>query len=420
MKITKVDSKDLRIGMYVTKLDRSWLETPFTFQGFRIGTETQLQRVQDICAYVYIDEEKSDQPEGQPSLLPTASRKKSRFSFKKWFSFRKKRDAEQQHETSFEEEFPVAREIYERSSVKLWQVLESFRLSTNVDSKDVKEIVNRVMHSLASNPNALLLLSNLKSKAQFTVCHSINVCIISLVFGRHLGFSDKQLSDLGFAALLHDVGEVCIPKEILEKHNRGLTPEERKTMETHTVQGAEILSKNASIPPVAIEVARSHHERIDGKGYPKGLRGQDLSLFTKLVSIVDVYESVTNNPAAKIQVSCSDALRSIYSMRETFFDGELVESFIKCLGIYPVGSVVQLSTGEVGIVISLKPDKYLLPTLMIVRDEEGKPCYPPRVINLESLKTEEGTPKYLIAEVLEPNAFGIDLSDYIIREAGFL
>lgn len=415
MKITKIDSKHLSIGMYVTKLDRSWLETPFAFQGFRIETERQLQRVRDICEYVYIDEEKSDRKSGFFSMLRPSSAESA-----KTLLNTKDNKAFRQHKTSFEEEFPLAREIYERSTSKLRNLMDNFRLSKAVDSKEIKAVVTAVMESVAHNSDALLLLSNLKSKTQDTVRHSINVCIVSLVFGRYLGLPEKRLSDLGFAALLHDVGEVSVSADVLAKHNRGLTPEERKAMEMHTVQGADILRNNPGIPSAAIEVALTHHERIDGKGYPRGLHGPDLSLLAKIVSIVDVFESVTNNPGSKIQVSCSDALRSIYSMRDTFFDGELVEKFIKCLGIYPVGSVVELNSREVGIVISLKPDKHLLPTLMIVRNKEGKPCYPPHIINLDNFKTEEGNPQYFIIEVLEPNAFGIDLSDIIIREAAFL
>lgn len=414
MKKTKIDSKDLAIGMYVAKLDRSWLETPFLFQGFRIETEKQLHWVRKICKYVYIDEEKSDstalaQPLPRRSHSPEAPQ----------VSFRKNTIVAGAPKKSFEDEFPVACEVYQRSSVKLQQILENLRFGKNLEPQKIASIVHGVIDSVIRNPDALLLLSNLKLKSEDTVRHSIHVCILSLVFARHLGLSGEQFADLGFAALLHDVGEIRIPKEILAKYNRGLTPEERKIMEMHTQYGADILRKNPAIPAAAIDVAYSHHERVDGKGYPRGLKGSEISLFSKLVAIVEVYESVTNNPSARVQISSSDALRSIYSMRDIFFDGELVEKFIKCLGIYPVGSVVELNTGEIGIVISLKPEKHLLPTLMIVRDKNKQPCYPPHVMNLDNFKNDDGKPQYFVQEVLEPNAYGIDLSDVIVREINF-
>lgn len=413
MKKTKIDTKDLTIGMYVAKLDRSWLETPFLFQGFRIESEKQLQRVRDICNYVYIDEEKSGSAALSRSLPRPHATEAPHISFKNDTAIAGP------YKKSFEDEFPVACEIYQRSSVKLRQIMDDLRFGKNIETQKITTVVHSAIDSVIRNPDALLLLSTLKLKSEDTVRHAIHVCILSLVFARHLGLNKGQFSDLGFAALLHDVGEIFVPGEILAKHNRGLTPEERKIMEMHAQYGADLLRKNHAIPLAAIDVAYSHHERVDGKGYPRGLKGAELSLFSKLVAIVEVYESVTNNPDARIQVSSSDALRSIYSMRDTFFDGELVEKFIKCLGIYPVGSVVELNTGEIGIVISLKPEKHLLPTLMIVRDKEKQPCYPPHVINLDNFKNDDGKPKYFVTEVLEPNAYGIDLSDVIIREIGF-
>lgn len=414
MKKTKISTKDLMIGMYVAKLDRSWLEAPFWFQGFRIETEKQLQRVRDICAYVYIDEEKSD------SEVITQFRASSSVAVQApQISVVKEGGGAKPPKKPFEDEFPVACELYQRSSVKLRQIMDNLRYGKNIEPQKISAVVQGVMDSVTRNHDALLLLSNLKLKNEDTVRHAIHVCILSLVFGRQLGLSKQQLSDLGFAALLHDVGEIRIPKEILEKRNRGLAPEERKIMEKHTQYGADILRENRGIPAAAIDVAFSHHERVDGKGYPRGLKGAELSFFAKLVAIVEVYESVTNNPGALIQISSSDALRSIYSMRDTFFDGELVEQFIKCLGIYPVGSVVELSSGEIGIVISLKPEKHLLPTLMIVRDKDKQPCYPPHVMNLDNFKSDDGEPKYFVTEVLEPNAYGIDLSDIIVREISF-
>jgi putative nucleotidyltransferase with HDIG domain len=267
-----------------------------------------------------------------------------------------------------------------------------------------------------SNPNALALLSNLKSKQQDSVRHSLNVCILSLLFGRYLGISIEQLNELGYAALLHDVGEIKIPQAILDKHHRSLTDDEKKIMEMHTQYGAEILRKNLEIPDVAAKVAHSHHERVNGKGYPRGLKGSEIDLFSKIVCIVDVYEIVTNNPGAKVQISCPKALKSIYSLCDSYFDRELVEDFIKCLGIYPVGSVVELSNSELAIVITVKPGKHLLPTIMVIRDSKGISRYPPQIINLDNFKDSEGVPKLFINKVIDPESVGIDLSDYMIRE----
>jgi putative nucleotidyltransferase with HDIG domain len=414
----KFDTEDLEIGMYVSALDRPWVGTPFLFQSFLIKTEKQIQQLQKYCRTVEIDEEKSDpslsnkfflykcktagiKPEGD-AVFMMAPQKSANFSF-------------ELDDKQLEEELTIARQVYETTTASLHHVLEDFRLNKEINPVELKTCVHGVINGVMHNPNALTLFSNLKSKQQDTVRHSLNVCILTLLFGRNLGLGEQQLSDLGYAALLHDVGEIRVPQAVLDKHSRGLTPEEKKEMEKHAEYGAELLEKTPGIPKVAVEVARSHHERVNGKGYPRGLVGEEINYFSRLVSIVDVYEIVTNHPGAKVHVSCSDALKSIYMMRGNYFDAVLVEEFIKCLGIYPIGSVVQLSNGDIAIVISTKPGKHLLPTIMVVKDKDGL-RQQPQVINLEHFKEKEGLAKLYITKVVDPNSVEIDLADYMIRE----
>lgn len=410
-----IDSKDIKVGMYVANLDRPWLGTPFLFQGFLIENEQQIQKIQQICKYVAVDEEKSDKSinfslihaiKTAPQITITEQAKTTLKS-------------EPSSEKLFEEELSLAHQVYENVSDSLQRVLNDCQLDKNISVVELTSCVNEVINGVMHNPNALSLLSNLRSKQQDTVRHSVNVSILSLLLGRHLNFNQEQLLILGFSALLHDVGEVKVPKAILDKCNKGLTLEEKKQMELHTQYGMEILKKNPEIPKEAAEVAYAHHERINGKGYPRGLRGAEIHLFARLVTIVDVYETVTNYQIERVRVSCSDALKSIYSMRDNFFDKELVENFIKCLGIYPVGSLIRLNTGEIGIVISFKPGKHLFPTIMVIRDNEGEKLYPPRVISLDNFRGQDNNPKLFITKVLEPSSCGIDLSDYIVRESSF-
>lgn len=414
------DTTDLEIGMYVAALDRPWVGTPFLFQSFLIKNEKQILQLQKYCRTVEIDEEKSDprlanrfftqksklaRPEAPQEEVIFANLQQGKTKFSYDFG-----------DKEFEEGLTVARQVYETTTVSLHHVLDSLRLEKEINTVELKSAVHGVIDGVMNNPSALALFSNLKSKQQDTVRHSLNVCILSLLFGRHLGLSEQHLSDLGYAALLHDVGEIKISQAVLDKHNRGLTPEEKQEMEKHVIYGAELLSKTPGIPKIAIEVAMSHHERVNGKGYPKGLKGDDINYFARLVSVVDVYEIVTNHPGAKVHVSCADALKSIYMMRGNFFDPDLVEEFIKCLGIYPVGSTVQLNNGDIAIVVGSKPGKQLLPTIMVVKDNKGT-RYQPRVINLEHFREQEGLSKLYIVKVIDPESVGIDLSEYMIRES---
>lgn len=423
MTMINLDTKHLKIGMYVSKLDRPWEETTFLFQGFLIKSERQVLKLQELCQIVEIDVNKSDESIDFKAFLPHKSKKEPKsFSVATAFKslFEKKQPATNRvynHvEKPFEEEVAIAKQVYINTTASLQRVMDDFRLNKTVSVAEIKSCVHGVIDGVMQNPNALALLSNLKSKQQDSVRHSLNVCILCLLFGRYLGLSIEQLSELGYAALLHDVGEIKIPQSILDKHQRNLTQEERKTMELHAEYGAEILRKNPEIPESAAEVALSHHERVDGKGYPRGLKGADIGFFSKLLSIVDVYEIVTNNPTAKVQVTCPDALRSLYSLCDSYFDRELVEDFIKCLGIYPIGSVVELSSNEIGIVITVKPGKNLLPTVMIVKDSKGVACYPPKVVNLDNAKDKQGVQQLFVVKVIDPETVGIDLSDYMVRD----
>lgn len=408
----EIATKDLKIGMYVAHLDRPWLETSFMFQGFRLENDSQIEQLQRLCKTVKVDDEQSAPSVSFAAFKPAPIVKPNHTSE------HPPQDAVQNHKKRFEEEMTRAREVYEDTSASLQKALNSFRMNNYIAMPEVKSCVQGVINSITHNPNALLLLSNLRSKRQDTVAHSINVCIFSTLFGRYLAFNADQLAQLSIAALLHDAGEIKIPKTILDKHNNGLTDEEKTLLQQHTLYGAEMLRKIPEISEEAVEVAYAHHERIDGKGYPRGLKGSEISLMSKIIAIVDAYEAVTNNVVPNMQMSCSNALKSIYTMRDTFFDSELIESFIKCLGIYPIGSVVQLNNDTIGIVIAMKPDKHLLPTVMIIRDGKGELRHPPQVINLDSFRDHDGKPLLLINKVIEPNAVGIDLSDYIVRELG--
>jgi putative nucleotidyltransferase with HDIG domain len=410
-------TSNLEVGMYVSTLDRPWVGTPFLFQSFLIKNEKQILQLQKYCRTVIVDEDKSS-----PSLANKFFKYKCMTAVPKEeddpvAASSSRQESGQYDEKQLQTDLGLARQVYESTTTSLYSVLNDFRLDKDINPVELKACVHGVIDGVMHNPNALALFSNLKSKQQDTVRHSLNVCILSLLFGRHLGLDEQQLDDLGYAALLHDVGEIKVPQPILDKHSRGLTPEEKKEMEKHTQYGAEILSNTSGIPRVAKEVAQSHHERVNGKGYPNGLVGEEINYFSRLVSIVDVYEIVTNHPGAKVHVSCPDALKSIYMMRGSFFDKELVEEFIKCLGIYPIGSVVELNSHDIAIVISTKPGKHLLPTIMVVKNSKGV-LQQPQVINLEHFRETEGLSKLYITKVVDPNSVGIDLSDYMIREAG--
>ncbi len=404
----KIDIKQLRKGMYVCDLDRPWLDSPFLFQGFTVNSDDELKQLTDLCEYVYVDPERSEEPalsghaqnQAGPAGMQADAPARGTTGSRPYTAY-------------FEDEMQTARELHSESIAFVDNLFEDVRSGKPINAKSVRMLVSQMVASILRNPDALVLLSSLRDHDDYAVGHSVNVCALSLNFGRFLGFTDEQLHELGMAALLHDIGEIRVPVDVMRKDGL-MNAQEKALMESHTTHGADILRNSDGIPASAIDVALSHHERCNGNGYPAGLENDRISMYAKIVAIIDVYDSVTTPFSYRKGISSTEALKNMYNWRNELFDAQLVEKYIQCLGIYPVGSVVELNTGEVGIVISVSLEKRLQPKLMLVRDENKKPYMPPRIINLAQYDKVEK--RYDILKVLEPDAYGIDLKSYLLRE----
>ncbi|RLA37805.1 MAG: hypothetical protein DRR03_01780 [Gammaproteobacteria bacterium] len=406
----KVDSKELELGMFVAELDRPWLESHFLFQGFIVSNQAELDDVRKSCAFVYVDLEKSrlSDPKTRQRLLAKAGANGKS----------PKIAGQKPYPKSFEDEIEGAEEIHSSAQEYVEKIFTDIRLGKALDTDEAKAVVADMMSSIIRNPDALALLSSLKAFDESEITHSMNVCTLALAFGRFLGMGIDPLQELGLGALLHDIGETRVPEETLKKRY-GLTPDETHEMQRHTEHGADILKGMKGIPSSAVEIALTHHEKVNGKGYPNGLKGEDIGHFSRVVSIIDVYDRLTHVANKQRYITSTDALKNMYEYRNVFFDGELIERYIQCLGIYPVGTVVELGSGEVGVVISVEPDHHLLPKLMLVRDADKQPVYPPRIINLRHYRGLAESAKVAIRRVLQPNAYGIDLKKYMLREFMF-
>jgi len=389
--------------MYVAQLDRPWLESPFLFQGFSVQTEEELQELKQLCKFVYIDEEKRDNGKGGVAQSPGTGAHEEKTTKKA-------------HPVPVEDEISAARKIREQAQQRFSSIIEKAKLGKGVDVAVGNRIVGDMVESLLRNPDALLLLRNISQYDTDAESHAINTSILCLTFGRCLGMPTHDLKELGLAALLHDIGETELPLEIVRDGPKNA--EQTALYNRHTEFGARILSESGHLPARVIETARSHHEQIDGEGYPRGLQGDDIELFARIVSIVNVYDHVTLGSTGP-SLPPAEALRYLYLYRDKFFDAELTERFIQCLGVYPVGSLVELATGEVAIVISIPPESHLYPRLLLVRDSHKKPYLPPHIMSLAQFATSEHAEKYAITRVLPSGAYDIDIKYYLQREGGF-
>jgi len=413
----KLSPDQLRIGMHVDGLDRPWLETPFLFQGFTIESQEQIEQLKKYCAYVYITTEEDPPQKPAAGKQPDAHSITHRLE-RLWQAHGALRlgDAQVIHQVSYDHRVPVERELAKGEGVRgeaqrvLDTMYDDLRMGRSIDTGYSKAIIGELTDSVLRSPDAHMLLARLRIKDEYSATHSLNVCSLALAFGRHLGMPRDHLQGLGLGALLIDIGNIRVPAEILSKRD-SLTAEQFEIVKQHPLHALEILLQSRPpLPPAAVEAVYTHHERLDGTGYPRGLVGDEIPLFGKMIAIVDVYDASTTDRVYREGRSPSDTLHELYNLRSGKFDAHLVEQFIQCLGIYPVGSVLKCTTGEIGIVIAQNPRRRLRPRLLLVRDPSAQPYPMPKIIDL-SLFSEGQTID--VARIVKPADFDIDVAEYL-------
>ncbi len=407
----KVYVGDLQLGMYVCELDRPWLETDFLLQGFPIHNEDELCRLQETCQYVYVDLERT--PEELRRRLLTRSAGSGRanpvWPQKPAASFR--------GPVAFSEELEHARRIYDESRRYVTRALDDARLGRAIDTRQARVLVEQMAESIVRNDHALVWLTQLKARDEYILTHCINVSILALSFGRHLGLAQDRLIELGLGALLHDLGKMQVPLEILNKPGR-LTAEEFAVVKRHPEYGHALLTRHDSdVPAPVLDIVRHHHERLDGQGYPDGLPAYTIPPLTRIASIVDVYDAITSDRVYHDGMTPHDALGNLFRWAPGNFDKQLIEEFIRCLGIYPVGSLVELNTGEVAVVATFNEAHRLKPTVLLILDSDKQP-YPRRtLLNLANEHWEDRRIPPAITRVLDRDAYGINLTAIVKQEA---
>lgn len=243
------------------------------------------------------------------------------------------------------------------------KMMNNYQFSTSMDVEEVKKMVNKLLDELLKNDNILYSLSEIKSVDDYTFEHSVNVCILSLITGIGLGFDIQRLRELGTGAMMHDIGKLCIPREILKKPSQ-LTVEEFEEIKKHTVLGYELLKKSGQVSLVSAYIAFGHHERYDGSGYPLQLKNDNIQICARIVAVADVYDALTSDRVYRKKLKPNEVYEYITSLGVNHFDPRVIESFVKYVSIYPVGTGVLLNTRERGIVVR---DNRYLPTRPVVR-----------------------------------------------------
>ena len=399
----------LRFGMFVSELDRPWTETPFMFQGFVITNDKQLEALRKYCKKVYVDSEKSTIPVERgpqtgaaggaaagPSVLASITRK-----------------VEYKELSSIDAELPRAREAQAKTQAALRDVLQSVGAGKALDAPRVRDAAASMTESVVRNPDAMLLLAKLKEQGEATLDRAVGVSLYMISFGRFLQLPRDRLELLGMLGLLQDVGKVRLPSALLEKKG-GLSAAEFEVCKKHVEHSIAIFSETPGLPPELAALAALHHERFDGSGYPKGLKGVEIGLFGSIAGLVDCFDAMMHQRPYGEVLSPSNALNMIYKWRGGLFDGPLVEQFIQCIGAFPVGALVELNSGEIGIVIAQNQVRRLQPRVMVVLDAKGNPLKPQKILDLVKEPKVDPDTHYRIKRTLEKGSVPIDPSEFFL------
>ncbi|MGB0496540.1 MAG: HD-GYP domain-containing protein [Kangiellaceae bacterium] len=399
LKKIKVFAGDLQVGMFVCELDKDWSESSFLMQGFTLESPEDIEAVQKQCRYVYIDFKSDDQFKAY-RVATTRSK-----------TYREQNTGEDGKTTKFlRNQFKPSLTSHKKNSRLMKGVMDRIMLGEDFDIHGVRNVVKENVKQVLENEDAMLMMTLLKSKDDSRAEHSLNVSLLTIAFGRYLGFGIPKLEDLGMGALLHDIGQAKVEDHLLKKKGR-LNQQEMNEMCKHPQHAFQLLQGKSGLSPSCIDIAINHHERLGGQGYPRGLKEESISDNVRLVSIVDVFESLTTPQVYRGSMSVVDAYKVLMAGKKTHYDERLVMKFIEWRGIYPPGSIVEMENGEVGIVISSNPKSKLKPKVLLVLDEH-KQTRKEKIVDLSKMALDAVSKPYKIIRAFENTAFGLDLQEF--------
>ena len=393
----QVAVEDLQIGMYVVELDRPWLGTPFDFQGFPVTSQEEIDSLKRFCKVVFVD------PEREPW---TPELRKAALSMLGSTVYTEL--------TPVEREVVVAREIYASCEEAIRRSLEELRAGGKMDSDKLTGAVTGMTQSIERNPDAMMLLNTLREKGNYELGRALDSSILMVAFGRFLQFDKGRLEVLGLAGMLLDVGKTKLPDAVLRKKDM-LSPEEYELVKAHVMYSVELVRAAGGLPRGVDDIVAQHHERQDGSGYPNGLKNGEISMDGAIAGLVDTFSALTSARPYAAQATASNVLSLLHKLRGKLFHEALVEQFIQCIGIYPVGSAVVLNTGEVAIVIAQNLVRRLQPRVMVILDRAWKPIHHPQLI-LDLVKNPMASPDqpYRIRRTLPMDELPINPSEFFL------
>jgi len=438
LKRLKIETANLECGMYVAQLDRPWLETPFLFKGFEIRDEKDLKQLRFFCKHVYVDATRGTVPKDQvldarrravkyaESLAAPATRLEhaSRPSLqRRLFDAITRLDRTGTLAAIFQTrsyrnvvptrlEAPRAVVAYDTAAAVLTDTLDQFQQGRGLDAARLREVAVPLVDSILRNQDAMAWLVCLRKRELAGPQRAIGSAVWAAILGRHLGFDRAGLETLALGGMLLDLGNAKLPRDILTKE-AALDDTERAIIRKHVAVGLELVKSTPGLNADVIAMIQHHHERHDGSGYPKKLAGADIPVFGRVAGLIDCFDAMTTKRPYAPARSAYDAVRELNALSGTRFQRELVEQFVQAVGMFPTGSLVELNTGEVALVIEQNRVRRLRPKLMLLLNPDKTPVSRHALMDLKARPASgEAAEARWIIHGLEPGAFGLDPKDY--------
>ncbi|MDR9425766.1 MAG: DUF3391 domain-containing protein [Marinobacter sp.] len=414
----KLAVHDLEIGMFVSDLDRPWHHTPFPIQGFHIRSQNDIQALVSHCRWVMVDVE-----EGRSSLTTGQSGHSAKSSLRghgrqelKLPPLSIRHPVRHQSENTLQKEVKVSKQLLNDAEQALQSTFSSVRPGQAPDLRPAATVTRKMVASVIRQPNALLWLSRTRQYHDFVYRHALNTAVWAMVCGRQLGLDEDLLNYLGLGCLLSQVGKTTLPLDLVI-HERQLSQDDYATYRSYVNRGVDMLS-TAGLPKAVMAVVQSHRERHNGSGFPKGIRGDRIPVLAKIAGLAEFFESLITPRGDHVPMTPSRAVALLYETRNIEFQEDLVENFIQGIGIYPTGSLVELSNGQRGIVVSHTPERRLWPRVMVMQDAEHRPLKTAHVVDLARFNESVSPAEALTVRDCLPNGTeGLDPSSYDITGA---
>ncbi len=408
----------LEVGMYVCRLDRPWEGTPFLLQGLMIESDDDIRTLAGLCQHVFVDIERGLAPSGAGlQVLDQVPARPAASPVPRWRSYGNDEIAALQGTTvypervEFEQELEQAREAHAQVAVFAGRVLDDVREGRAVAVEEVRSAVEPMVRSLVRNADAFLWLDALRARGDYAYRHALSCSALAAAFGRHVGLPQPLLVDLASGALLLDIGKLQLDPALLIT-TAAYSDDERRRMQAHVEQGLALIDAGGEVPEHVRDMIRTHHERVDGGGYPQRLEGDAIPLVGRIAAVVDAYDAMTSDRPHQLAVAQHVALQALYRGRGTQFAAEIVEQFMQCMSVYPIGALVELSSGEVAIVTAQNAARRLQPRVMVLTGTDKQVLS--QFHSLDLMVRAHSDDPVRIASALAPGAYGLDPVDLFL------